>query len=382
MGKIKAGVIGLGFIGPAHIEAVRRLGNVEVTAIATTTNAEEKAKSLGVDYAYRNWEEMLEHPGLEVVHICTPNYLHYPMAKAALKHGLHVVCDKPLSMTSEEAKELVSLAGEKKLANAVHFNVRYYPLIHQIRAMIQRGDLGKIFAVNGSYLQDWLQLETDYSWRLEPECSGESRAIADIGSHWCDAAEYMTGLKIEKVMADFATFYPIRKKPMKDMATYSGMLLKPEEYEEVPIYTEDYATVLLKLEGGVHGAFTVNQACAGRKNRIYFEICGSKASVAYDTEHPNDLWIGKRESNNELMIREPSLAYPEARSIITFPGGHCEGFPDTSKHLFKEFYKYVESKGNEKGEKAVFPTFEDGLRELELCERIVASSKVEEWLEV
>lgn len=380
--KIKVGVVGLGFIGPAHIEAIRRLGIAEVVAVADIAGAKEKAEALGVENAYEDWRDMLEHKGLQAVHVCAPNNLHYEISKAALEKGLHVVCDKPLSMTVEEAQDLVRIAKEAKGVSAIHFNVRYYPLIHQVKEMIENGDLGEIFAINGSYLQDWLQLETDYSWRLEPEFTGDSRAIADIGSHWCDAVEYMTGLRMDKVCADFATFHKTRKKPMKPVASYAGMLLKPEDYVDVPINTEDYASVLFKMDNGAHGSLTVNQACAGRKNRIYFEICGSKASIAYDTERPNEMWIGKRESNNEIILKDPSRVYPGAQSVIGFPGGHCEGFPDTSKYLFKEFYSYIAEGKKEKGIAASFPTFEDGLRELQLCSAMVASSREEQWRKV
>lgn len=380
--KTKVGVIGLGMIGPIHIEAISRLSNAEVVAVATTTNPREKADVLGIEYAYADWRELLDHPGLESVHICTPNNFHYEMAKAVLNKGLHVVCDKPLAMTVAEAEELVELAKKSRGVSAIHFNVRYYPMIRQVREMIKNGDLGELFAVNGTYLQDWLQLDTDYSWRLEPERSGDSRAIADIGSHWCDAVEYMTGLKIQKVCADFETFHKTRKKPLKAMASYSGMLNKTEEFEEVSIHTEDYASVLFHMDKGVHGNLTVNQAYAGRKNRIYFEICGTKGSIAYDSERPNEMWIGRRESNNEIILKDPSLVYPDVRSIIALPGGHCEGFPDTSKFLFKEFYNYIAANEKNKGMKASFPTFEDGLRELKLCDAMVASARKEQWVSV
>ncbi len=382
MEKTKVGVVGLGFIGPAHIEAIRRLGVADVVAVADVAGAQEKAETLGVEHAFSDWKEMIDSGLVEVIHICAPNHIHYDIAKYALEKGLHVLCDKPLALTVEQAKDLVEVAKTAKGVNGLHFNVRYYPLIHHVKEMIERGDLGEIFAVNGSYLQDWLQLETDYSWRLEPEFSGESRAVADIGSHWCDAVEYMTGMKIEKVCADFATFHETRKKPLKPVASYAGMMLKPEDYQDVPINTEDYASVLFKMGGKVHGNFTVNQAYAGRKNRIYFEICGTKGSIAYDTERPNEMWIGRRESNNEVILKDPSRVYPGAQAVIGFPGGHCEGFPDTSKYLFKEFYTYIREGGKEKGLPVTFPTFEDGLRELVICETIVASAKAEAWKEV
>ena len=219
MRKIKVGVIGTGFIGPVHIEALRRLGFVEVLALADISleRARAKADELCIPLAYGDYRELIANPEIEVVHLCTPNNLHYPMAREAILAGKNVVCDKPLAMTSAEGAELVRLAKEHGVVIESNFNVRYYPLLAQIKAMIEDGELGRITAVTGSYEQDWLQKETDYSWRLQPEISGESRAVADIGSHWLDSVEYMTGLRINKVFADFATFYPVRKKPLSEV---------------------------------------------------------------------------------------------------------------------------------------------------------------------
>ncbi|MFP4562102.1 MAG: Gfo/Idh/MocA family protein [Spirochaetia bacterium] len=381
MNTVRVGVIGTGFIGPAHIEALRRLPNVKVDAIADVDEATAKAKAdaLGVEKGFGNYKDLLKDASIDVVHIATPNHLHYPMSKEALEAGKHVVCEKPLAMNTSEAEELVELADKKGLVNAVHFNVRYYPLMNQVRKMIRNDDLGNLFAVHGSYLQDWLFLQTDYNWRMEPEFSGTSRAVADIGSHWMDLVEYVTGLKITEVCADFATFYPIRKKPLKPVETYAGKMLKPEDYADVQINTEDYATVMLHFDNGGHGVFTVNQVAAGRKNRIYYEIDGSKQAVAWESELPNQLWIGKREDANALLLRDPSLAYPESAEIISFPGGHNEGFPDTSKQMFKQIYDAVRSGGTKSPK---YPTFKDGLRELVLCDRILESNKKRGWVEV
>jgi len=384
MDKIKAGVIGTGFIGPVHIEALRRLGFVEVAALADINReaAEAKASQLGVEKAYGDYRELIADSKIETVHICAPNCLHYEMARAAIKAGKHVICDKPLALDSREGEELVMLGKKAGVVCAVNFNVRFYPLVREIRDMIAKGELGTIFTVNGSYEQDWLQKKTDYSWRLEPEQSGDSRAIADIGSHWLDSAEYMTGLKIKRVCADFATFFPTRKKPLKPVETYSGKVLMPQDYEDVPVKTEDYASVLLRFSGGVPGSLTVNQAAAGRKNRIFYEIYGSRAGVCFDSERPNELWIGRRDGNNELMIKDPSLVGRYAADIISYPGGHNEGFPDTFKQSFKSIYTYILNGGSQKNLPVEFATFEDGLRELKLCESIVSSARQGKWLEV
>ena len=338
MTKIPVGVIGTGFIGPAHIEALRRLPGVEVVALADVDEATAKAKadSLGVAHSYGDYRKLLARDDVQAVHICTPNYLHFEMSRQALEAGKHVVCEKPLAVEAREAATLVELAAKKKLVNAVHFNIRYYPLMRQVKLMAQKGELGDIFSIHGSYLQDWLYYATDYNWRLEPKLSGKSRAVADVGSHWMDLIEYISGIRIAEVFADFATFHKTRKKPLKPVETYAGKILKPEDYAEVPIDTEDYATVLFRFDSGARGVLTVSQVSAGRKNRLYFEMDGSKKAVAWESEAPNSIWIGRRDGNNEVMMKDPSLVYPEVRSLISFPGGHNEAFPDTSKQMFHE----------------------------------------------
>jgi predicted dehydrogenase len=380
MKKIKVAVAGLGFIGPAHIEALRRIPNIEVSAISDIDpeTAKAKAQALGIEKYTDDFDELISGD-IDCVHICTPNNLHFIMAKKALLAGKHVICEKPLATTIAEAEELVALAKEKKLINAVHFNIRYYPLIRQMKVMREKGELGDVYSIIGSYLQDWLFYETDYNWRLEPEQSGESRAIADIGSHLIDLLEYISGLEIVEVMADFNTIHKTRKKPLKPIETYSGMMLKPEDYADVPINTEDHANVLLRFNNGNRGSITVSQVAAGRKNRLSLEIAGSKQTFAWTSEQPNDLWIGKRETYNGMMMRDPSLFEAEARKLISFPGGHNEGFPDTSKQLFKEVYAAIVKKDFSNPS---CPTFRDGLRELVLCERIIESHKKQTWVKV
>lgn len=381
MKTIQIGVAGLGFIGPAHIEALRRIPNLQVAAISDMSEeiAQAKAEQLGVPHSYGSFEELLQHDGIECIHICTPNHLHFPMAKAALEAGKHVVCEKPLSMTIAEAEELVSLAEKTGLVNAVHFNIRYYPLVRQMKAMRESGELGEIYSVIGTYLQDWLFYATDYNWRLEPQYSGDSRAIADIGSHLMDLTEHVTGLKVTEVMADFSTVHPTRKKPLKPVETYSGKMLKPEDYADVPIETEDFATVMLRFDNGSKGVIAVSQVSAGRKNRINVEIAGAKETVAWCSESPNELWIGQRDVPNGVMMRDPALVDSAASKLISFPGGHNEGFPDTSKQLFKEFYAAVRAGKHETGQ---YPTFADGLRELYIGEAIVESNKQQAWVKI
>jgi predicted dehydrogenase len=382
MKEISVGVIGTGFIGPVHIQALRRMPFVKVAALAEADEetACQKGEMLGIDRCYGNYEAMLAEGDIDVVHICSPNNFHAPVAKKALLAGKHVVCEKPLAISEAQARDLVETAKKSGLVNAVHFNVRYYPVIRQLKTMVEKNDMGAIFSIHGSYLQDWLFYETDYNWRLESKMSGKSRAVADIGSHWMDLVEYVTGIRIAEVMADFSTVHRLRKKPLRPVETYAGKILNPEDYADVEIDTEDYASMLFRFETGEKGALTVSQVSAGRKNRLYFELDGSKRSAAWDSEIPNQLWIGRRDGNNEILMKDPSLFYPEARCLITLPGGHNEGFNDTSLQLFRECYRDIRSGGPDT--KPSYPTFADGLREILLCDRIVESQATQKWVPV
>ena len=378
---IKAAIVGTGFIGPAHLEALRRIPNVEVVALVEVNQelADEKAKQLGIPRAYV-FVDMLNQADIDVVHICTPNFLHYSQAKAVLEAKKHVICEKPLAISLAEAEDLVKIAKTSGLVNAVHFNLRYYPMVRQMKVMREKGELGEVYSIMGSYLQDWLFLQTDYNWRLEPDKSGDSRAIADIGSHLLDITEYVTGLRITQVMADFSTVHKTRLKPLKAIETYSGKMLTPADYQEVPINTEDHATVLLRFDNGSKGSITVSQVNAGRKNRLNIEIAGSVSAVEFNSERPNELWIGKREKANEQLMKDPSLVHREVSSLVSFPGGHNEGFPDTSKQLFKEVYAAILA--GKQPEHPSYPTFADGWRELLIGERIVESNKKQAWVTI
>ena len=378
---IRVGIAGSGFIGPAHLEALRR-NNVSVIGLVRgdAESVSQKAEELGIPRAYSSYEDMLANADIDVVHLTTPNYLHYPHAKAALQAGKHVVCEKPLAMNSQESAELVRIAEETGLVNAVNFNIRFYPMAQQARQMVQSGEIGDIFILQGSYLQDWLLLPTDWNWRLDPELGGTLRAIGDIGSHWLDLITFITGLKVKEVYADFKTFYPVRKKPLKPLETFTGKLLTPEDFEEKSVTTEDYASVLLHYENGVRGVLTVSQVSSGRKNRIYFEINGSKSSLVWNGERPNELWIGHRSEPNQVLMKDPSLLSPEARATASYPGGHNEGFPDTFKQLYTKVYDYILA--GDYAAKPDFPTFADGHYEQVLCEAIERSAKEGKWVEV
>ncbi|WP_394978621.1 Gfo/Idh/MocA family protein [Candidatus Allofournierella excrementavium] len=375
MKQLKAGVVGVGFIGAVHIEQLRRLGNVEVVALADEAGAQEKADALYVPHAYTNYKDMIDNEQLDCVHICTPNSTHYEIAMYAMERGVNVVCEKPMTCTVEEAEKLRAYAKEKGLVNAMNFNCRFYPMAYQMRQMVRSGEVGDIYTVHGGYLQDWLFLDTDYSWRLEPEFTGASRAFADIGSHWIDLVEYITGLRAVEVLADFAIFHKTRKKPTKEIATYSGMALRPEDYEEVPITTEDYATVLFHMENGACVSCNISQVFAGRKNQMIVSVAGSRCALHWDSENSNALWIGRRERDNGELVKDPSILDDGTKGVISYPGGHVEGFPDTFKQNFKKIYAAIAG-----GKPEDYATFDDGLREMVLCEKIVESARERRWV--
>lgn len=379
--RMKVGVVGTGFIGPAHVEALRRLG-IDVVGIlgSTPDRAAPKAEVMRLDKVYQSFQELVADPGVDVVHITSPNHVHFPQAKAALEAGKHVVCEKPLAMNSAESAELVKLAKEQNLVNVVNFNIRFYPLAQQARSIVKEDQLGDVYIVQGSYLQDWLLLPTDWNWRLEPELGGDMRAVADIGSHWLDLISFITGLEVEAVFADFHTFIPVRKKPTTPIETFSGKLETTIKYAEQPIHTEDYATVMLRFKGGARGVLTVSQVSAGRKNRLYYEIDGAKSAMAWDSERPNELWLGHRDRPNEVLMKDPSLLSSEAQQFAAYPGGHNEGFPDTFKQLYYAVYRYIEA--GDFSATSDFPTFADGHLELVLGEAIQLSAKEGHWVEV
>ncbi len=379
MKRFRSCVVGIGFIGAAHIEALRRLPNVEVVALATRSNWAEKAQALGVPRGYRDYREMIETEKPDVVHVCTPNSLHFEVAMFAMEHGCAVVLEKPLTMDVRQAEALVEYARAHDIVTGVNFNCRFYPMVVQMKEMVRKGDLGDIFTINGVYQQDWLLLDTDYSWRLEPEISGESRTFGDIGSHWIDMVESATGLRVTELMADQAIVHRTRKKPTRPIDTFSGMALRPEDYEEVPIRTEDYMTVLFRFDSGAHGSVTLSQVMAGRKNQIRIEIAGSKAALCWDSENSNALWMGRRDGYNREIVKDPSILEPAAARASSYPGGHVEGFPDTFKQNFTAIYAAIADGDTGRRE---FARFEDGLREMRILEAVVKSVRTDGWVKV
>jgi len=378
MRKIQTALIGTGFMGKTHAEGIRRLGNVEIAAVASITEqmAREFADANGIARATGDYRQILADPEIQAVHVVTPNALHYPVAKAALEAGKNVLCEKPLTVSVDEAKDLVATAEKRGLANCVEHNLRYYTVVQQIRRMIEKGELGEILIVQGTYSQDWLLYDTDWNWRIDSKENGALRAMGDIGSHWMDLIQHLTQLKITEVCADLQTFHTKRKKPKGEIETFAGKTLKPEDYTEVPIDTDDFGAVLLRLGDRARGCFTVSQMSAGCKNKFAIEIYGSKAGVAWNQEQPDQLWIGERNTPNKLVVKDPSLLYPAAASYADYPGGHSEGYDDTHKQVFKRFYKRVA----DKSAPVEYPTFADGLWGMQLLEKVLQSSKSRAWV--
>jgi predicted dehydrogenase len=381
MDRIGVAVIGAGFMGNVHTEALRRAG-VDVVGALGISDAESRkfAASMGVPRAYTSLAELLADGAVSSVHVGTPNRLHFEMAKAALEAGKHVLCEKPLAMTSRETSELVALARKHpRQAAAVNYNLRFYPLSLEARERVRGGALGGIHHVAGSYVQDWLLLDTDYNWRVLAAEGGELRAVADIGTHWLDLVHAITGLEVEAVCADLLTVHPVRRRPKGEVETFSGKLGKEADLEPVAITTEDYGGVLLRFRGGARGSLVVSQVTAGRKNSLRYELAGEKGALAWNSENPEELWIGRRGGPNELLMRDPSLLSGPARAAVGVPGGHAEGYADTFKQHFRAFYGYI-AKGDFSAPPP-FATFADGHREVVLCEAVLESHRKRGWVE-
>ena len=380
MRKIKVAVIGTGFMGRVHSEAIRRLGHVEVAAIADATQdlAERFARQIGVERATGDYRSLLDDPEIEAVHVCTPNALHFPISKDFMLAGKHVLCEKPLAVSSAEARELVETATTQKVANCLNHNLRYYPVVQHIRRIRENGELGEILVVQGTYSQDWLLYDTDWNWRIEAKENGPLRVMGDIGSHWMDMVQYLTGLRITSLCADLQVFHKTRKRPKMAVETFAGKTLRPEDYDEVPIDTEDFGAVLVRLGDRARGAFTASQVSSGCKNRLQMEIYGTKGGVIWNQERQDELWIGQRNANNQLVIKDPSLLAEKARSFADLPGGHGEGYDDAHKQVFRCFYQTVA----DRSAPVDYPTFEDGARMMHILEKVLESSQKRAWVDI
>ncbi len=380
LSEIKAGVIGVGFIGVAHVEALRRLG-VDVVGVVGSTpeRAQAKADATNLPKVYDSVEALAADPEIDVIHVASPNHAHADQVRAVLDGGKHVVCEKPLALTSEDTADLVARAAASGLVNAVCFNIRFYPNCHQAMAMVAAGEIGTPRLVTGSYLQDWLLLETDWNWRLESEKAGALRAVADIGSHWLDLARFITGANVTEVMAELHTLVPIRRHPAGPVETFAAVAEDAELVEEA-MSSDDAAGILLRFDNGARGVVTISQVSAGRKNSVSIEVDGSESALSWFSENPDHLWVGHRGRANEILQRDPSLASPEAARVIGYPGGHVEGYPDTFRALFAEVYADVARGGPSAS--PTYPTFADGHDALVVTEAVARSSQEQRWVQV
>ena len=369
--EVGAAVVGTGFIGAVHVDALRRLG-VQVHGVVGSSSARgrERARAAGMPPAYESMEAMLADERVDVVHITSPNHLHHAHAKAALEAGKHVVCEKPMAMTSSESAELLTLAESSGLVHAINFNIRFYPLCQHLRQLVREGGLGQVRLVTGHYLQDWLLLDTDWNWRLDPKLGGSLRAVSDIGSHWLDLTSFLTSSRVASVQADMETFIKVRRQPTGPVETFATG--RATETVAREISTEDCATILLRYESGALGSLAVSQISAGRKNSLRVELDGAIGSAAWYSEQPDELWLGHRERASEVRPRDPRLMNAAGAAASFLPGGHIEGFADTFRALYRAVYQAV-LEGAPATDR--YPTFADGHDEMLVCEAIERSAR-------
>jgi predicted dehydrogenase len=376
MKRIGMGLVGPGFVGAHHIDAVRRLGFVDVVAVAASSDASarRKADALGIARAYGSVEALVADPDIHVVHNTTPNYLHVPVILAALAHGKHVISDKPLATTAADARLLLDAATRAGVVHAVTFNYRGNPLVQQAREMIAAGELGPVHFVHGAYLQDWLLEATDFSWRLEPDKGGQSSAVGDIGSHWCDLVQHVTGQRIVSVLADLTTVIDTRLKPSSSPEAFARA--GGDAREAFAVRSEDLATILLRFDGGAKGSVSVGQVCAGHKNGLWFETNGRQASLRWEQERQNELWIGRRDKANEVLAKDPSLLAPGARGYAHLPGGHQEGWADAFCNVMRDIYGVIAGgKPMSDRRPPAFASFEDGYHSACVVDAILESHR-------
>jgi predicted dehydrogenase len=376
MQRIGMGLIGPGFVGAHHIDAVRRLGFVDVVAVAASSepSARRKADELGVPKAYGSFEALIADPAVHVVHNTTPNYLHGPVIDATLARRKHIISDKPLAMTADESRRLWKAARDAGVVHAVTFNYRGNPLVQQAREMIAAGEVGPVHFIHGAYLQDWLLEPTDFSWRLEPEKGGASSAVGDIGSHWCDLVQHVSGQRIVAVLADLTTVVETRLKPSTSTEAFArGSADKRQEFK---VRSEDLATILVRFDGGAKGCVSVGQVCAGHKNDLWFEVNGRHASLRWVQERQNELWIGRRETASAMLPKDPALLVPAARAYAHLPGGHQEAWADAFCNVLRDVYSVIAANGAARRDRPpAFATFEDGYRAACIVDAVLESHR-------
>lgn len=377
---IRAGVVGVGFIGVAHVEALRRLGvSVKGVVGSSPERARAKSSASGLPPAFESYEAMLADPEIDVVHVASPNHVHADQVRAAMSVGKHVICEKPLAIDHHDTSDLVALAAASNLVNAVCFNLRFYPICHQMRAMVAAGAIGEPRFLTGAYLQDWLLLPTDWNWRLVPSEAGQLRAVADIGSHWLDLSRFVTGKRIVEVMSELHTFIPVRRHPIGPVETFAVATDRSDLISET-MSSDDAASIMLRYEDGARGLLAVSQISAGRKNSVSMEVDGADSALYWYSEDPDRLWIGHRGRPNEILQRDPGLLDESARRITGYPAGHVEGYPDTFRALFSRVYADI-LRGKPSSE-ADYPTFADGHDAVCVTEAVAASSGSGTWTKV
>lgn len=383
MDKIKAGIIGMGFIGVSHIEAIRRIGFAELTAVADVNYelAIKKAGEYCIPKCFNTVDELLADPEINVIHNCTPNNLHREVNEKIIQAGKHIFSEKPLARNSEESSQMLKLLNENKnIVNGVNFNYRMNPLVQEMKNRIKNGEIGTPKLIHGSYLQDWLLFDTDYNWRIEPEFCGPSRCVADIGSHWMDAVQAITGAKITDVCADLVTTIPVRKKAKGQVETFT--VNANAEYEDKTVKTEDWGAVLIKMDNGAHGVFYASEVSAGRKCFLDIEIDGTKASFHWNQETADRMWMGFRDRDNCLIMRNPNLMTPDARQYTYLAAGHPEGWNDAIKNNIYSFYSFIREGKAAGKDPCDFATFEDGHYLIKLTEAILKSNETKQWVKV
>jgi predicted dehydrogenase len=378
LSSIGAAVIGTGFIGAVHLSTLRRLGIPIIGVLGSSAaRGADRARALGVGRAYGSLDELLADPAVQVVHVTSPNVAHYGQVKAILAAGKHVICEKPLAMTSAQSAEMVAMARASGRVAAVCYNTRFYPLNQHVHGMMKAGELGELRLITGHFHQDWLAKDTDWNWRLEAAEGGPLRSVSDIGTHWVDLTNFVTGQKPVSVMAELATFIPERQKPIGPVETFTATK-GPTETRRIE--TDDAATILLRYGNGGRGMMSTSQVSHGRRGLLCWDISGSKASAAWSAEHPEDLWIGHREAPNQVLLRDPSLMNPTGAASAFMPGGHPEGFGDTWAAFFTQVYRDVGRGG--RGEGSTWATFDDGHHEMLFCDAVLASAAKGAWVDV
>ncbi|HLF42722.1 MAG TPA: Gfo/Idh/MocA family oxidoreductase [Acidimicrobiia bacterium] len=368
-----AAIIGAGFMGRVHARAVRNAGG-EVRAIAASTDSGSKqaADEMGVPTVLRAAEDLAARTDIDVVHICTPNDVHAAYATAALKSGKHVVCEKPLAIDLESARQLAELAESSGRVATVPFIYRFYPTVREMRERLAQGG-GATVLVHGSYLQDWLSRPSDWTWRIDPRIGGPSRAMADIGSHWCDLMEFVTGHRITRLVA--STSVAIRHRHATHLESFSSAT--PEGEPDTEVTTEDIAGVVFSTDRGATGTLMVSQVSPGRKNRLWLEIGTDAASYAFDQESPEQLWIGSR-TENRLLTRDPAVFSAAAQPYMVLPPGHPQGYNDSFDLFVRDTYRAIRDGFLPDG----LPTFDDGLRSVGLVDAVLRSAATRQWVDV